>query len=125
MEENVLIGRDRKIIEIPLATWKQHLDQFAQHIQARLGFMTEVHHQIRYFAVKELARQQKPIAPETIAEALELPLEMVQSTLDDLERNLFFLVRDEQGAVAWAYPVTIMPTPHKIRFSSGERLYGA
>jgi amino-acid N-acetyltransferase len=27
--------------------------------------------------------------------------------------------------VVWAYPVTAEPTPHKVTFSTGERLYGA
>ena len=125
MEERILLGRDQEIIEVPQATWKQHLTQIPQHSQSRLDFMTETHHQIRYFVVKELAIQQKPIEPEFIAETLKLPLELVKTTLEELERKLFFLVRNEQGAVAWAYPVTVEITPHKINFSSGERLYGA
>jgi hypothetical protein len=49
----------------------------------------------------------------------------VKGILDELERNLFFLVRNAQGAVSWAYPVTVEPTPHQLRFHSGERLYAA
>jgi len=125
MEEKILLGRDHQIVEIPLATWKQHLTHIPQHSQSRLHFMTETHHQIRYFAVKELAIQQKPIEPEYFSEQLKLLLDVVSSTLEELEQKLFFLVRNEQGAVAWAYPVTVETTPHKIQFHSGERLYAA
>lgn len=125
MEDNILLGRDQKIIEIPLAMWEQHLAQIPQHSQSRLNFMTEAHHRIRYFAVKEIANKQKPIEPELIAKELNMPLEQVNAILEELERRLFFLVRNEQGAVAWAYPVTVETTPHKLNFLSGERLYAA
>jgi hypothetical protein len=125
MEEKILLGRDREILEIPQATWKQELVQIPQHSQARLNFMTDSHHQIRYFVVKEMVIRQKPIAPELISEKLSIPLERVNFLLEELERKLFFLVRNEQGAVAWAYPITAEATPHKLSFASGERLYGA
>ena len=125
MAETIFLGRDQKILEIPQATWKQHLTQIPQYSQSRLSFMTATHHQIRYFVVKELVNRQKPIEPEFISEKLNIPLELVKSTLEELERKLFFLARNEQGAVAWAYPLTVEITPHKINFSSGERLYGA
>jgi len=125
MEEKILLGRDREILEIPQATWKQELAQIPQHSQTRLNFMTDTHHQIRYFVVKEMVIRQKPIEPELISEKLSIPLERVNFLLEELERKLFFLVRNEQGAVAWAYPITVETTPHKLSFASGERLYGA
>ena len=87
--------------------------------------MTAAHHRIRYFVVKEMAYRQKPIEPEWISDKLDMPLEQVIRILDELEQELFFLVRNQQGAVAWAYPVTVEATPHKLRFASGECLYGA
>ena len=125
MEEKILIGRDREILEISQAAWKQELAQFPQYSQARLSFMTDTHLLIRNFVVKEMVMRQKPIEPELISEKLSIPLEQVNLLLEELERKLFFLVRNEQGAVAWAYPVTVETTPHKLIFTSGERLYGA
>jgi len=125
MEEKILLGRDQKILEFPRAAWEQHLTQIPQHSQSRLKFMTDTHHQIRYFVVKEMAYSQKPIEPELISEKLNLPLEQVKVILRELQEKLFFLVRNEQEAVIWAYPITIEPTPHKLSFASGERLYGA
>lgn len=125
MEDKILLGRGQNILEIPQTMWKQHLEQAPQHTQARLSFMTDAHHQVRYFVVKELVNRQKPLEPEFISEMLRLPLEQVREILDALERKLFFLVRNAQGAVAWAYPVTVEPTPHRLNFSTGEKLYGA
>ena len=125
MDETILLGRDREILEFPQATWKQELAKIPQHSQARLNFMTDTHHQIRYFVVKEMAIRQKPIEPELISEKLSIPLDRVNFLLEDLESKLFFLVRNELGAVAWAYPITVETTPHKLSFASGERLYGA
>jgi hypothetical protein len=125
MEETVLLGRSQQILEIPVATWKEHLTQNSQHSQTRLSFMTDAHHRVRCLVVKELVDQQKPIKPEFVSKTLNLPLAQVISILEELEQKLFFLVRDEQGAVVWAYPVTVEPTPHRLNFSTGERLYGA
>jgi hypothetical protein len=125
MEERVLLGRGQNILEIPQAAWKGHLSQVPQHSQARLSFMTAVHHQVRRFVVKALVDQQKALAPEWIAAQLSLPIAQVKGIMDELERNLFFLTSDAQGAVAWAYPVTVESTPHRLKFSSGERLYAA
>jgi hypothetical protein len=113
------------MVEVLQATWEGHLTQIPQHDQDRLGFMTAAHHRIRYFVVKALAEMQKPIRPEFISEALGMPRAQVTDILDELEQKLFFLVRNEQGAVAWAYPVTVEPTSHRLNFSTGERLYGA
>jgi hypothetical protein len=125
MRETILLGRDHLISEIPRATWEQHLAQLPQHSQTRLSFMSEEHHQIRTFVVKELLGRGKPIEPEAISQTLQLPLPHVQNILNELEQNLFFLFRNEQGAVSWAYPITVEPTPHHLTFSTGERLYGA
>ncbi len=125
MKETILLGRGREIVESPQAAWKQELAQVPDHSHSRLSFMTPVHHQVRYFVVKELAIRQEPIEAAVIAEQLDIPLEQVQSILDELEQQLFFLVRNERGAVSWAYPVTVEPTPHRLRFATGERLYGA
>ncbi len=52
-------------------------------------------------------------------------LAQVITILDDLEQHLTFLVRNEAGDVAWAYPLTVEATPHAITFNSGQRLYAA
>ncbi len=125
MSEAILLGRGRQILEIPRQMWEQHLAQVPQHAQGRLRFMSEDHHRVRYFVVRELPRLGEPIQPAVIARDLQLPPQRVAAILDDLEQNLFFLVRNPAGAVTWAFPVTSQPTPHRLSFSTGEQLYAA
>jgi len=84
------------------------------------------HHLIRNFVVRELPRNQgKPLSAEDIENRLQLSLPRVNALLDDLEKHLFFLVRNEIGEVSWAFPVTTDRTPHRLSFSSGERTFAA
>jgi hypothetical protein len=75
--------------------------------------------------VRELPRIGKPLSPELISAELNLPLSKTVEILDELEKNLFFLVRNEHGEVTWAFPVTADKTPHRMTFSTGERLNAA
>jgi hypothetical protein len=125
MNETIRLGRGSQFIEIPQQTWQGHVYESVKHTKETLSFMSLEHHRVRYFVVDELVRNGKAIPPERISQALELSLEQTCSILDDLERNLVFLFRNEEGAVFWAYPVTVERTPHRLTFDSGERLYGA
>ena len=125
MKENILSSAGNQLTKIPREIWEQHVDQTSKDIPKVLGFMTEAHHLIRYFVVRELPRIGKPIAPERISEELDIPLSRTIEILDDLEKNLFFLVRNEQGEISWAFPVTVDKTPHRLIFSTGERLNAA
>ena len=90
-----------------------------------LDFMSVDHHRVRNFCVTELPRAGKPLTPEYIAQALGLPVERVVPMLDELERHMTFLFRNAEGAVTWAYPVTVDVTPHRVTFSTGEQVYAA
>ncbi len=125
MSETVLFGQGRAYLAIPRQKWEEHLAQVPAHEDPRHAFMSPLHHRVRNFVVRELPRLGRPMPPGFIARSLDVPLEQVLPVLDDLEQHLFFLVRDEQGAVVWAYPVTVAQTPHALTFSSGERLYAA
>ena len=125
MTDHVLVGRGRGIRKLPRADWEREVVEAPGHIAERLRFMGPDHHRVRYFLVEELARRNRPLSIGTVAEALKLAPEVVSGIVDELERNLFFLARNENGEVAWAYPVTVDRTPHRLTFSTGERLYGA
>jgi hypothetical protein len=125
MKENILASAGNQLTEIPREIWEQHVAQTTQDISKKLGFMTKAHHLIRYFVVRELPRIGKPIPPELISDELSIPLSKTSEILDDLEKNLFFLVRNEQGEIAWAFPVTADKTPHQLTFSTGESLNAA
>ncbi len=125
MRETVLMGQGHRIAELPRKTWEEHLSQVPQHGETRLGFMSKEHHLVREFVVRVLPSAGNPMQPEFISQSLRLPVVRVKAILDELERNLFFIVLNSQGAVRWAYPVTVEKTPHELTFSTGERLYGA
>ena len=121
----VLQGIGKILLPIPAFLWQRRVRHGSQQTGAHLAFMSDDHHRVRDFVVLELPRLQQPISPARIAQALDLPLAQVQVILEDLERHLTFLFRDEAGDVAWAYPVTAVPTPHRVLFSSGEQIYAA
>jgi hypothetical protein len=125
MEENVRIGKGREIVETPRNQWERGLEGRLPMVKARLGFMSESHHLVRNFVVKELPYAGKPLSSDFISQRLNLSLERVTSILEELEKNLTFLFRNPQGAVIWAYPVTVDRTPHKIKFHTGEQINAA
>jgi hypothetical protein len=91
-----------------------------------LAFMTARHHAVRNFVVLELPRNHgRPLSPARIAAELHFEASLVTQLLDDLERHLFFVVRDRSGSVSWAFPVSSDRTPHRLRFSTGERIFAA
>jgi hypothetical protein len=125
MKETLLMGRGKDMVEIPRAEWEEDLSRVPGHCKHRLAFMSEAHHTVRNYVVKELPSFGKPIPPERIGQALNLTHERVREIVYELERNLFFLVRDQEGAVAWAFPVTAEKTTHQLIFSTGERIHAA
>jgi hypothetical protein len=125
MNDAVLIGRGNQMMAIPQSQWEEHLQAVPEHGRERLAFMSADHHRLRYFVVRELPLRGRPLEPEYIAARLGLTLERTAEILTELEQRLFFLVRDGQGAVSWAYPVTADATPHQLTFDSGEQIYAA
>ena len=126
MQDHILIGRGESIIAVPDTTWRQHLAEAHQRGEERLRFMTAEHHVVRNFVVRELpGHHGLPWSPEEIARAVALPVQRLITLLDDLERHLFFLVRNSAGEVSWAFPVTVELTSHRVYFSTGEQLFAA
>ncbi len=125
MSNRLLMGLWRHMIPLPRMLWQRQIRGRAQSIGAGLGFMSEEHHLVRDFVVRELPSVGEPISPEFIAGKLNLPVGGVKSILDDLDKHMTFVCRNSQGAVAWAYPVTVEKTPHHVTFSTGEQAYSA
>ena len=120
-DDALLLGVWNYVFPIPRLIWKSQVHGDPH----QLDFMSEEHHRVRDFAVTELPRVGKPLTPEFIARELALSPAQVVDLLTDLERHMTFLFRNEEGAVTWAYPVTVDETPHYLTFSTGERLYAA
>ena len=125
MNDTVLIGRGDAIINIPQSDWEQDLSSAPEIISRRLGFMSGDHHLVRNFVVRELPRLGRPISASEISDALHLSGTRTASIVEDLEKNLFFLVRAGGAEVSWAFPVTVEETGHHLVFSTGERLDAA
>ena len=125
MNKRLLLGLGRMMLPIPRSIWQRQVAQSEKGGHSGLSFMSEEHHRVRDFAVLELPRAGAPLSPERIAERLHLPVERVNVILDELEKHMTFIFRNTQGAVAWAYPVTVDRTPHRITFSTGEQVYAA
>jgi hypothetical protein len=108
------------MLPVPSLLWQPIVRVGGRKSSASLGFMGEDHHRVRDYAVRELSRAGAPMTAETIAQALDLELARVRPILDELEAHLTFLVRNEQGEVTWAYPVSLDATPHRAHLSTGE-----
>jgi hypothetical protein len=123
MRDRILLGLGRSMVPIPSMLWRRIVKAGAGKTRARLDFMSEDHHRVRDFAVTELLRAGAPLPPERIAGELDLGIARVRSILAELEEHLTFVFRNEEGAVSWAYPVTVDETPHHASFSSGDEAY--
>jgi hypothetical protein len=121
MKDTMKLGLGRFFLPLPRPVWKSQI----KFDDRRLDFMSVDHHRVRNFCVTELPRAGKPLTPEYIAQALDLPAERVVLMLDELEQHMTFLFRNPAGAVTWAYPVTVDVTPHRVTFSTGEQVYAA
>jgi len=96
MPETVWVGRERQIIEISRKDWEQGLAVRSQYIWDRCAFMSDEHHLVRNFVVKELPKAGIPLSPEFIGQELHLPAVRVHSILADLEKRLTFLFRTQK-----------------------------
>ncbi len=123
--DKLLLGIWRCLLPLPSQLWERQLPKIAQNTYQGLSFMGEDHHRVRNFVVTEIPRLGKPISPAYLSQALDLPLERLVPILDDLERHMTFLFRNEQGEVAWAYPVTADQTPHRFTLNSNEQAHAA
>ncbi|MGO9893537.1 MAG: organomercurial lyase, partial [Bryobacteraceae bacterium] len=122
----ILVGSRETIRRVPDAGFKAALAKVPERFSARFAFMTPEHHLVRNFVVRELPRENgRPIQVVRLAATLGLPLARVRQIVEELERNLFFLVRNATRDISWAFPVTTDRTPHRLKIGIGERAYGA
>ncbi len=121
----VIVFRGGEATEVSGSVWAREVRAAPARMSERLEFMSMDHHFVRRLAVCELVRTGRPVAPEVIADRTALALDRVTDVLTELEEKLFFLVRNDDGDITWAFPVTVDRTPHRLTFSTGERLYGA
>ena len=125
MNDGMLLGINKYMFRIPGFAWKRVVAAEAAKTRKSLYFMTPEHHLIRNFVVSEIARAGRPLNPSFISESLKIEPNLTVKILEELERGMTFLFRNEQGEVLWAYPVTADRTPHTVRFNTGEEFSAA
>ncbi len=123
--QRVLLGIRRFMVPVPWALFKRVAGREVIVTGRVLGGLDADHRLVHHFVVRELPRLAGPMSPEHIANALEMPVARVIEILDGLEKRLVFLYRAGGRDVVWAYPVTVAETPHRLQFSTGERLNAA
>src|SRR5260370_16938484 len=122
---SVLVAGGRDLERKPVVEWEAAVRRATNKMHERLGFMTAGHHAVRNFVVRELSQFRRPIPIVEIAAHVRLPKSQVQLIVEELERNLFFLVRNRAGDVAWAFPLTSDKTAHDMKLSTGQHTFGA
>jgi transcription initiation factor IIE alpha subunit len=125
MDNTLLKGLWKYLMPVPPFLWKKKIHQMARQAEAGVEFMTSDHHRVRNFIVKTLPKFREPLSSDQIAKGLGIDIESVSTILDDLEKNKFFIFRNKENKVSWAYPVTTERTPHAAYFSTGEKIYAA
>ncbi len=123
--DSLRLGLGPLLVPLPGPLWKRKVESQAAGAERLLARLPDDHRRVRRFVVGELARRGRAVEPERVARELGLPLDRVERILAELEARLLFLYRDARGAVEWAYPVTAAPTPHRLRFPSGEETFAA
>jgi hypothetical protein len=113
------------MLPIPWGLFRRVVPLEARKTSRALGGLDEEQRRVHHFVVRELPRLAQPMSPDYVAEELQIDAARVVEILDELERRLIFLYRPMGRDVVWAYPVTAEPTPHRLAFSSGERLWAA
>lgn len=125
MSGQIILGEGKELRAVADDAFLAAMKDIPERMTERLAFMTPDHHLVRDFVVREMPRQNAPLSPRQIAGVTGLDLNHVGDILSELERKLFFLVRDRDGNVSWAFPVTTARTAHRLEFSTGERISGA
>lgn len=125
MKDYVLLGRKGEVKKLSLDEWKMGLVKAAGFLKNYTKFMSEEHHLVRNHVARELCKYSKPIDPDTISQELQISVERVRSCLSEIYKAHAFLHLDEDGAVEWACPTTLASTPHRLSFSTGEKINAA
>ena len=125
MSGQIIVGEGRELRKVPDDAFLNAVNHLPERMAERLAFMSRDHHTVRDFVVREMPRQHRPLSPRQIARITGIDFHRVSTILSELEEHLFFLVRNSQGDVNWAFPVTTDPTAHRLSFSTRDNIFGA
>jgi hypothetical protein len=121
----VLLGFKHYMVPVPWFLFIRMVRRQSVKTAAALGGLDDEQRRVHHFVVRSLPAIGKPMAPDFIAERLGMGEAAVVAILDELERRLIFLFRPGGREIVWAYPLSAEPTPHRLTFSTGEKLWAA
>lgn len=119
------LGLGRHMLRLPAVIGRRRVASVADQARVIMDGLTEQHRTLHRFLVAELPRAAKPLMPDVIADRLGLTPERVVELIDDLGDKKALIARAANGAITWAYPVTVADTPHQLTFENGDRLFAA
>lgn len=125
MSDSLRVGVGPALFPLPAWIWRRVVSRTARRLAAEVARVPDRQKRERDFAVSEIVRTGRPVEPEAIATGLDLPLDVVRTDLDDLDRRMIFLHRDPAGAVEWAYPVSAARTPHRVLWEDSREVRAA
>ncbi len=123
--KRLLFGYKRHILPVPWGLFRKMASAKAGKNRRAFGRLDDEHRMVHHFVVRELPGFARPMGPEYVAGMLGMDLGRVETIMDNLERRKVFLYRPGGRDVEWAYPVTVVPTPHRVEFSTGETIWAA
>ncbi|HOT47163.1 MAG TPA: hypothetical protein PLM53_19730 [Spirochaetota bacterium] len=113
------------MLPVPWILFRRMAPAEAAKNRKAFGRLDDDQRRVHHFVVRELPGMAGPMGPDFVAGALGMDSARVASIMDELERRKLFLYRPGGRDVEWAYPVTVVPTPHRVEFSSGEAIWAA
>ena len=125
MRKNMMLGLWRYMINVPPFLWEKQIFKMKGKLDKVYGSLSGEHQAVHHFVVRELANEGEPLSPEWVADRMDIPADRVRNILNDLEKGMTFLFRNNKGEVVWAYPGTVERTPHHVSFNTGQELYAA
>ena len=125
MRKNMMLGLWRYMINVPPFLWEKQIFKMKGKLDKVYGSLSGEHHTVHHSVVRELANEGEPLSPEWVADRMDIPADRVRNILNDLEKGMTFLFRNNKGEVVWAYPGTVERTPHHVSFNTGQELYAA
>ena len=122
---SVRLGIGNTTLPVPAFLVNRDVGAGISRAKKTVGQFSAEKRAVHHFVVRELPKRGTALSLESIATGLDLPMDTVRRLVDELEQAKTFLFRRHSDRIDWAYPVTVDDTPHKVTFSTGERINAA
>ena len=123
MYRGVLLAASKWTIPVPQKIWKSQLIKMARLMKKELSFITVDHRRVHRCMINHLTETGTPCRAEILAGKLNLPVERVNTLLDEIEEHINMFKREAGGDIMETYPVTLKKTPMRMVISTGHELY--